>query len=401
MKKTKILFIHHATGWGGAPQSMLNTIKALDKSKYSAEVLLIRDSIVSKMLRENGVTVKVAKSRFYKSFYTYYYFSRAKVFKWYRIDKEIIAVISWFLNRFFFAGKEISRHEFDIVHLNSSVMTDWLAPCKAKGKTVIHIREPFYRGNLGVRHYLLTSQMRKHADHIIAISNHNAKHICLPNKTSIVYNYSPLPDDPPKNDSYASKNVLYLGGSQYIKGFYTLANALDYLDEDVRVYVAGNIYSKTKHKSVIIELIKFITFYKKKRDHLINKVLNNPNVVIVGLTHNVSELLNKACCLIAPFSVPHFARPVIEAYLHKKAVIASNVYGMDEIVEHKKTGLLFTKNCPQELAKLINELTKNSKLAKTLGEQGYNVALQKYTQDNAKKIELIYESILRNNKQAL
>ena len=152
-------------------------------------VLLLRDSIVSKMLTENDIQYVVAKSAFYRKFYSYFIHSVASTEKWYRVDIVIKHILSWVLSRFYFAPTELKKHDYDVVHLNSSVLTDWLAPSKAKGKVIIHIQEPFSRGNWGLRHYFLTSQMRKYADCIIAISKDNARRINIPEKTEVVYNF--------------------------------------------------------------------------------------------------------------------------------------------------------------------------------------------------------------------
>ena len=47
MKKKKVLFVHHATGVGGAPISMVETIKGLNKNHYDVEVLLLKVTSVN------------------------------------------------------------------------------------------------------------------------------------------------------------------------------------------------------------------------------------------------------------------------------------------------------------------------------------------------------------------
>lgn len=68
----KILFVHHAAGWGGAPNSMIKLINSLNKDKFKAEVLLLKDSVVSERLAENNISFKVASSNFYKKYYHYF-----------------------------------------------------------------------------------------------------------------------------------------------------------------------------------------------------------------------------------------------------------------------------------------------------------------------------------------
>ena len=63
-EKVKILFIHHASGWGGAPINMINIINELDKTKFDPHVLLLKDSIVKDRLEEKNIGYTVCNSFF-------------------------------------------------------------------------------------------------------------------------------------------------------------------------------------------------------------------------------------------------------------------------------------------------------------------------------------------------
>lgn len=389
INKKKILFIHHAEGWGGAPKSMIQLINSLDKSKYDCKVLLIKYSIVADKLKENGINFSVAQSRFYKKYYHYFVHSEAGYIKWYQIIRLVRLSILWILSRYYFAPKELSTHEANIVHLNSSALTDWLAPSRKLGKVVIHIREPFRKGRLDFLHYFFRRQYKKYADRIIAISKDNAKRVNIPEKTMVIYNFAEIKDLNIHPDSYCSKKFLYIGGSAKIKGFFTLVDALDYLDKDVIVYFAG-YYSNTTGKGFKGKLKKII---RARLYEAIRRIKQHPNAKYLGLVHNVSEYIDQTCCLISPFTVPHFSRPVIEAFLHKKPVIVSNVSGMEEIVNNGVNGLIFPAGDSISLANAINKLANNPQLAKEMGENGYKEAMLKYTEKNIYAIQDIYNSL--------
>lgn len=59
LNKIKILFIHHGTGIGGAPISLLNLISHLDISKYEFKVVLVKESSIVDMFRQNGIETQV------------------------------------------------------------------------------------------------------------------------------------------------------------------------------------------------------------------------------------------------------------------------------------------------------------------------------------------------------
>jgi glycosyltransferase involved in cell wall biosynthesis len=390
----KILYIHHAVGWGGAPNSLIKMINGIDRTKYDVDVLLLKYSNVVDKLIENNISFKIADSIFYRKYYHYFTHSEAGYVKWYQIYRFIKLGFLWSLSRFYFAKKELAKHNFQIVHLNSSVLTDWLAPAKTKGKVIIHIREPFRKGKLDLLHFFFTFQMRKYADRIIAISKDNATRVGIPEKTEVIYNFEEIPQNNPLESSYSSKKVFYLGGSEYIKGFYTLVDALDYLDKDVKVYFGGNIDSKKKSRFSIKFFLKFLLFYGKKKKEAIEKIKHHHNAFVIDLTYNVHNYLDEVCCLVSPFSVPHFSRPVIEAYLHKKPAIGTDVKGMDEIIEHEKNGLIVPKNNPVKLAAAINDLTADGLKAKRFGEAGYEIAILRYSPENIHQIEQLYDRLL-------
>lgn len=390
----KILYIHHAQGWGGAPINMINIINSIDSRYYKVKVLLLKDSIVSSKLKENNIDYSIATSFFHRKMYAYYSYTEAGYTKWFQIYKLITLTFYWLANRFYFAVNELKNHEFDIVHINSSVLTDWLAPCSKKGKIIYHIQEPLTRGTFGLRYAFFRSQVKKYADQIIAISEDNAKRIDIPEKTEVIYNYSEIPATPPTAYSYSSKKFLYLGGFFYIKGFYTMVDALDYLDKDVRVYFGGSYTSSKRSRNFVKQILKRVLLYGKKRKTAIEKMRNHPNAIEIGMTNNVQKYLDEVCCLISPFSVPHFSRPVIEAHLHKKPAIGTDVKGMDEIIDHEKNGLIVPKDNARALAEAINSLSADSQKAKMLGEAGYSTAIKKFTPKNIHLYQYLYDKLL-------
>jgi len=391
----KILFIHHAVGWGGAPIAMINLIKTLDPAKYNVKVLLIKDSIVSQKLEEHGIKFSVASSLFFKKFYFGFIHSEVGYYKWYQIYYLLKSLLFWLLTRFYFAKKELSRHDFDIVHLNSSIMTDWLAPARAKGEVLIHIREPFHKGKFDLLYHLFLSQMRKYASKIVAISKDNANRIGLPEKTEVVYDYSELSSSIPKEESYYSKSVLYLGGASTIKGFYEIVESLKYLDKDVKVYFGGS-YKIYKTQNKIKHSIKQL-FLSDRNNIKVEKAIQimrtSKSVVEIGLIFDVPKYLNEVCCLVSPFAKPHFSLPVLEAFACRKPVIVTDIEGAEEVVKHKVNGLIVANNNPEELAKAINYICNNSKFAQEMGENGFKDAQEKYSIINMKKIAEIYDRL--------
>ncbi len=389
-----ILFIHHTKGWGGAPSSMIRLIKSLEGKGYEVNVLLLKHSIVADKLMENNIPYVIAQSTFYKKYYQYFAHTETSYIKWYQIYKFIRFTISWGLSRYIFASKEIKRFSPDIIHLNSSVLTDWLKPARDSAKVVMHIREPFRKGYVDILHCFFRNQMKKYADRIIAISKDNANRINISYKTTVIYNYASITNKSPNTASFDSKKFLYLGGAAGIKGFYTLVKALDYLDIDTMIYFGGS-YEITPPKSKLKKIIKWLLMYDKKKEKAILKMRNHPNAKEIGLTYEISNYLDEVCCLISPFSKSHFSRPVIEAHLYRKPVIVSDVNGMDEIVQEGKNGLFFETDNAKDLAKVINYMAYHPEEAYKMGNNGYQTAIRKFTHENVRMFECVYNELVR------
>lgn len=394
----KILFIHHGSAWGGAPNSLIRLIKSLDSSHYEAKVLLIKNSIVADKLKENGIRFDIASSVFYTKYYQYFTHSEADYVKWYQVFTFIRLGFYWVLSRYYFARKELANHEYDLVHLNSSVLTDWLGPAKEKGKVIIHFREPFRNGKCDILKSIFKYQIAKYADRIIAISRDNARRINMPDKTSVVYNYSEIENLQELNvEHYSSKSVLYVGGSESIKGFYTIVDALKYIHNDIRVYFSGN-FSKIladNDPGVSIKLKKLLKRILHRKETLsYYKIEKSLNAEKVGLLADINDYIDKTVCLVSPFSIPHFSRPIIEAFGRRKPAIATNIEGMDELVDDGLDGILVNKNDSKALAEAINYLCLNPQIAKRMGDYGYKVAREKFSQNNINQICSIYSSLL-------
>ncbi len=104
-------------------------------------------------------------------------------------------------------------------------------------------------------------------------------------------------------------------------------------------------------------------------------------------------LLHDSTFLISPFVIEHFSRPIIEAFANMKPVIATNIEGMNEIVDDNVDGLLVDRNKPRSLAKAINYLNANPELIRQMGVNGYEKAKKIFSPNNVADIERIYNDL--------
>jgi glycosyltransferase involved in cell wall biosynthesis len=76
-----------------------------------------------------------------------------------------------------------------------------------------------------------------------------------------------------------------------------------------------------------------------------------------------------------------FGLVAIEAMSQKKAVIASDIGGLKDIVAHEETGLVVPPNDSNKLAEAITYLLQKPERASEMGERGYERFMKNYTPD--------------------
>jgi glycosyltransferase involved in cell wall biosynthesis len=358
-KLRKILIIHHGRGLGGGLIALLGLIEEL-KTNNELYVLCVFDSEAVSYIKKTGIKVFLPKARFYKSFYGIFVHSEASYFEVIECIRTFKNLFAFFLNKYFFAKKELAslNFKYDILYLNSTFISDWALPAKKLNKSVIiHIREPLAKGFFGFRKNIIRDNIDKNCNQIIAISKDNALRIGIKNKTTIIYDPVVYKDRNTSSSTVLSnpklKYFLYLGGMQRIKGFEQLVKSLPYLNEDIRIYFLGGNFVSSKNK--FIKLLSLIDPFMWRINSLINRLNKSEKIIKIGLVDNIFNYYSTSLGLISPFSKPHASLPVLEAFSVGKPVIVSNVTGMDEIVS-VNNGFFFKNGDEIELANAINKM---------------------------------------------
>lgn len=92
-----------------------------------------------------------------------------------------------------------------------------------------------------------------------------------------------------------------------------------------------------------------------------------------------------------------FGLVAAEAMLHKLAVVATRVGGLQNVVKENETGFLIEPHSPTEIAAKILELYKNKELKLNFGNKGYERAMENYTEKRyVRDLENLYKSLLKH-----
>ncbi len=94
-------------------------------------------------------------------------------------------------------------------------------------------------------------------------------------------------------------------------------------------------------------------------------------IIMTGFKKKVEPYIKASDLIIVPSGLEGLGGIILESCMQKKAVIASNVGGIPEIIDDGLTGILFEKNNFYELADKILNVIDNKKMLNKLGNNCY------------------------------
>lgn len=394
----KILFIHHAGTIGGSPWSLLYTIKALDKTRYSTHVLFLEPGKVAGLFAAENVPY--SELHYKKRFKGYRRFVHIEPdhLNWFQLIPIARRFYWWYKVSNSYAPAELDLLDYDIVHLNSITLIDWARAASRSGKKVImHVREPLARGLLGLRRSFIRKQIDICCDRVIAISKDNAARVALPDKCTVVYNFSDLDEFSPNVKPLINREngyfyLLYMGGAKKFKGYELLARSIQHVNQNVKIILAGN-FKRMEKRGAVVKIKRYL-------NRIINQVpdfeniIKDPRVVYVGLSTRVPELIQSCDAVLFPATKTHFPRPLIEGMAMKKIALAFEMEGIDEVVKEGENGFIIRDITPQGLAEGINKLASVSRERRMdMSDFGYQFARSNFSLDNINKITEVYDTL--------
>jgi len=173
------------------------------------------------------------------------------------------------------------------------------------------------------------------------------------------------------------KYIAYIGRFTHYKGIDTLLEAAR--QAKLPVHLAGD---------------------NSQMEHLLDKVPEG--VVFRGLLRGNEKqaFFENALCVVVPSKyMEPFGLVAIEAMSYGLPVIASNMGGLKEIVDHEVTGFLVEPDDALELAKKMTLLWNDRKLSQRLGAAGREKVAREYSEDAYfERLMAAYEKAIEINR---
>lgn len=169
------------------------------------------------------------------------------------------------------------------------------------------------------------------------------------------------------------------------------------LNKDKGIFDLIDAFTKIKKKGYLVKLLLIGTDEEK----VIEKISTTENflkseIIYIGAKHNIEYWLNGCDIFCLPSYREGFGSILIEASALKLPIVASKIYGVEDAVLDKETGLLFSVGNINDLVKTIIVLLNDAKLCKQLGDSGFERVNKKFTQTILKKAFVEYINLKLN-----
>jgi glycosyltransferase involved in cell wall biosynthesis len=157
-----------------------------------------------------------------------------------------------------------------------------------------------------------------------------------------------------------------------------------------------NSFSKIITRYEGVELIIAGSGPEEENLKLIVKKLKIKNyVTFIGFV-KPQDFFNRIDCMVSPSIMETAPLVILESMSALVPVIATNVGGVPEIIEHKYSGYLVKENSIDEMTIALEEFINNQKLFQSYANIAYEVYMQRFTHDLMchKTYALVSEAIL-------
>ena len=401
-KRVPILFLDNTFTFGGAINSLLYLLRAIDKNTYEPILItgqpdtFLKDKF--RFIQYYRVNIKLP----WIHNYTFKKITNLRLFSsglFYSAAKKIRHIFWLFFITFpeaFHYYKIGKKHNVRIVHLNNilgSQLAGILASKMLRVPCVAHLRHFEIPDSI-------TRLYAKLIDEHIAISNaikENLLELNVPNeKITVIFDAIDL-DEFNKSISFeylkkefhiSDKNKLFgifgrIISWKGIKEFISAAEIVFKLVPESSAFIVGD---RSDGESL---------YYQEVLD-LISKKKLNDKIILTGFRTDISALMKIMNVVVHASTEPEpFGLVLIEAMAMAKPVISTNIGGPIDIVDDGKTGLLIDSMDFQTMAQAIAFLLKERKTSEMMGRKGFKKVNDLFTKERyAKQIQKLYGRIL-------
>lgn len=279
--------------------------------------------------------------------------------------------------------REALKLNSDIYHFHDPEFIPFGVLLKLRGKTVIYdvhedVPMDIYnkdwiplvaRRIISRLTYMIEHISAKYFLYIISATPHILDRFRKANKKAININNYPLKKDIPDEVKFENRNaydICYIGGITKKRGLEEVLIALESLESNIKINLAGNFLDKKfEDKLKNLDTWNNVNFYGYVGRDEIRTILSRSSIGIVTL-HPTKTYID---------SLPV---KMFEYMAYGMPVIASDFPLWRKIIKKYDCGILVNPESPKEIAHAINHLTANKELAIKMGKNARKAILEEY-----------------------
>ncbi len=301
----------------------------------------------------------------------------------------------------------------DIVHLNMSPLVPAaMAAVREKIPVVWHVREELNTRKIPIEASLNLRAIRDLASYVVTVNEENLQQFGEMSNATVIYDSVFFEEfdrgidgrDFRRSIGCSDDNILVgvLNHVAWIKGTIVFARAAKLcLQEETKLIFINvgehDTPSQSWQQSMKRRIAKALRVprYVERVLREIEEEQARGQFIFVDPLIDVRLALAALDILVFPAMTSHSPLPVIESAAMAKPVVASDWPAVREIITHSRNGLLFQPGDHVALAEAILQLARNSELRVGMGENNYEMAVQRFDlRKNIKKVISIYQRVL-------
>ncbi len=366
MSMTKILYCITKGNFGGAQKYVYDLATNIDKNQYDISVLCGEGEVLPQKLQEKNIRVIRLNNL--------------------KRDISIINEIKSFIEIY----KIFKKEKPDIIHLNSSKM----GGIGSFIGRIVGIKKIIFTA-----HGFSFNEDRAFWQKILLIFFHyltilfTHKTIMVSEKTMRDINYLPfIKSKLIRIYNGINTDLVYCDKVEALNTILKDKNINTNSIENKKILLSVGELHKNKGYDLFIPYLKnldndfiYLIIGGGQEKENLQKIINENNlqekIYLLDRIENSYKYLKLADIFILPSRTEAFPYVLLEAGLSKRAILASNVGGISEIIIDNETGLLFDIHNEKELLSKLNILINNSDLRDKLGINIHNKIINEFTLD--------------------
>lgn len=276
--------------------------------------------------------------------------------------------------------------KYDIIHFHGGDLTFPLFSYTVKKLKIFQLHGfslDFYK-----RYFLSRLIFKNIADLYISISRNMQRELIdlgIPkNRIRLLYNGIDAKTFHP-SEKKSDNLVLFVGRITYTKGLHILLESLRYLKKKIHLVVIGpSDWDVEYFREILVRMEN----ENKKGEHKITYLGAQEQT-------NIIKWYQKASVFVLPSFGEAFAVVNLEALACGTPVIATNIGGIPEVIQHGKNGILIPPNNAIKLAEAIQYLLDNEDVRARFGREGRKFVVENLSYSViGKKLCRIYKEML-------